>query len=162
MTHPAPLAKGQFEICTQDCRARCCRYITISVATPRSREDWDEMRWWLAHAGVLVTKDEDGWSVHVETRCGNLGRGNACDVYPHHMKTCKDYDASHCEFTGPLDYDLELESELDLARYLERRKLKRGAPIARAIRRAERARKKAAADGLVTRGGHAGSAGARA
>ena len=58
------------------------------------------------------------------------------------MDTCQDYDAESCEFTGPLDEDVQLRSELDLARYLERRKLKRGAAVARAIRRGERARKR--------------------
>ena len=51
--------KSQFEICTQDCGGRCCRYITVEVPPPRARRDWDEMRWWLAHEGVMVSKDED-------------------------------------------------------------------------------------------------------
>jgi len=145
----AARARDQLTICTQDCGARCCRYLTVAVATPRAQDDWDEMRWWLAHEGVLVTKDEDGWLLHVDTRCKNLASDNACRVHPHHMQTCKDYDATNCEFTGPLEYDLQLSSELDLARYLERRRLKRGAPIARAIRRAARQRKQAKPRDLV-------------
>jgi hypothetical protein len=136
--------KDQFTICARDCGARCCRYVTADVATPRARSDWDRMRWWLAHEGVLVTRDEDGWLLHVETRCSNLGPDNACTIHPHHMQTCKDHDPQWCEYTGPLDYDLQLETELDLARYIERRKLKRAAPVARAIRRAEAQRRQAA------------------
>lgn len=142
-------AKDQFTICTQDCRGRCCRYITIEVKTPRARRDWDEMRWWLAHEGVIVSKEEDGWNVHVETRCGNLRADNACAIYPHHMDTCESYDAATCEFTGPLEYELELRTELDLARYIERRGLVRARPVARAIRRAARRRPTGAAAGLV-------------
>ena len=141
--------RDQFEICTQDCRGRCCRYITVEVAAPRARADWDQVRWWLAHEGVTVSKDEDGWLVHVPTRCTNLRADSACGIYPHHMGTCKEHDAQSCEFTGPLDYDVELESELDLARYLERRKLKRAAPVAREIRAAERRRAAGMAAGLV-------------
>ncbi len=145
---PSPAA-DQLTICAEDCGARCCRYLTVAVSPPRARDDWDEMRWWLAHEGVLVTKDEDGWMLHVDTRCGNLDHDRTCRIHPHHMKTCKDYDAAICEFTGPLDYDLQLRSELDLARYLERRGLKRGAPIARAIRRAEHRKQEPRGDALV-------------
>ena len=141
--------RDQFAICTQECGGRCCRYITIEIDAPRSRRDWDCMRWWLAHEGVIVSKDEDGWNVHVETRCTNLRADNACAIYPHHMDTCEKYDASMCEFTGPLDVDFEFTTELDLARYIERRGLKRAAPIAKAIRRAERRRPKGAVAGLV-------------
>lgn len=143
-------SKDQLAICTQDCKGRCCRYITIPVKTPRARDDWDEMRWWLAHEGVIVSKDEDGWQVHVETRCGNLRRDNACAIYPHHMDTCEEYDAANCEFTGPLDYEFELRTEADLGRYLEKRDLVRGRPVAEAIRKAEARRPKGAVEGLVT------------
>jgi hypothetical protein len=107
------------------------------------------MRWWLAHEGVVVSHTPEGWLLLVETRCGNLRPDNACAVYPHHMRTCKDHDPQACEFTGPLDQDVELRNEGDLARYLERRGLKRGAPVAQAIRRAERQRRANAGAGLV-------------
>lgn len=148
MTEPGG-TKDQFTVCTQDCRGRCCRYITVGVPTPLGRADWDEMRWWLAHDGVMVTWDEDGWLLHIEARCGNLRHDSACGVYPHHMGTCKEYDAQTCEFTGPTEYDVELKSELDLARYLAKRKLKRAEPVLRDIRAAERRRQAGMAAGLV-------------
>ncbi|MDF1701048.1 MAG: hypothetical protein P1V36_07810 [Planctomycetota bacterium] len=144
-----PPKKDQFSICTQDCGARCCRYITVEIPGPRSRDDWDEMRWWLAHEGSMVSKDEDGWCLHVQTPCSHLRPDNACAIYPHHMRTCNDYDASNCEFTGPLDHEFELRSELDLAGYIERRGLKRAAPIAQAIRRAARRKPQGQTAGLV-------------
>ncbi len=142
--------KDQFTICTEDCRGACCRYITVEVPAPRARADWDEMRWWLAHEGVQVTHDEDGWLLHVPTRCTNLRADNACGIYPHHMGTCKEYDAATCEFTGPVEYDVNLRSELDLARYLEKRKLARARPVVRDIRAAERQRAAGMAASLVT------------
>lgn len=139
-----PPAKSQLEICTQDCGATCCRYITVGLPAPRARADWDEMRWWLAHEGVMLSKDEEGWLLHVQTRCKNLRANNRCGVYPHHMETCKTYDAAECEFTGPLDYDLVLRNELDLAGHIEARKLKRAAPIAHDIRMAHKQAKRTA------------------
>jgi Fe-S-cluster containining protein len=148
MSRPSP-AKDQLTICTQDCGARCCRYITVEVPAPLARADWDEMRWWLAHEGTFVSKDDQGWLLHMATRCKNLRADNACGIYPHHMGTCKEYDAAECEFTGELDHEFELHSELDLARYLERRKLKRAAPVAKDIRQAETLREAGGVTGLT-------------
>ena len=93
----------QLTVCTKHCGARCCQHVTVPVRAPRSENDWDEMRWWLAHGGVLVTKDEDGWRVHVETRCGHLRDDNACEVYAHRPRACAEYDPTTCEYTGPLE-----------------------------------------------------------
>ena len=131
--------KDQLTICTKDCGARCCRYLTVAVPAPRTRNDWDELRWWLAHAGTMVTRDEDGWMLHVETRCGHLADDNTCRVYDHRMIACEEYDAASCEFTDDVAYDVCLKTELDLADHLEARGLKRAAPVAAGIRAAHAA-----------------------
>ncbi|MFV1958966.1 MAG: hypothetical protein ACC662_06090 [Planctomycetota bacterium] len=131
----------QLSICTLQCRGRCCRYVTVSIDPPRGHCDWDEIRWWLAHGRTLVTKDEDGWMLHVETRCRHLTSDNQCSNYDHRMTTCSAYEADDCEFTGDVPYDVRLRSEEDLADHLERRGLKRGAAVARAVRAASSARK---------------------
>ena len=135
----------QLTICTRHCGARCCRYITVSFPAPRGVDDWDEVRWWLAHEGTLVTKDEDGWMLHMMTRCRNLRDDNTCGVYPHHMIACKDYDPKDCEFTGPVPFEVELKTEDDLAAYIERRRLKRAVRVAQDIRRAAGVRTSGAA-----------------
>lgn len=135
--HGARSLKDQLAICTLDCGARCCRYITVSVDAPRARNDWDEFRWWLAHEGVMVTKDEDGWMLHVQIRCRHLGADNECGIYDHRMVACAEYDAESCEFTDDVPYDVQLQTEVDLADYLESRGLKRGAEVAASIREAQ-------------------------
>jgi Fe-S-cluster containining protein len=127
----------QLTICTQHCGARCCRYITVGIPAPKSVDDWDEVRWWLAHEEVMVTHDDDGWMVHFRTRCQNLKADNACAVYPDHMLCCQAYDPTDCEYTGEVPFDVQFLKQTDLADYLERRRLKRGKVVAQAIRRAE-------------------------
>jgi hypothetical protein len=140
----------QFTICTKHCGARCCRYITVTFPAPKSEPDWDEVRWWLAHEGVMVTHDDDGWMLHMATRCKNLRADNACGVYPDHMLACQEYDPGDCEYTGEVPFDVKLENEDDLATYLERRRLKRGRAVALSIRKASERRKATVrAGGLV-------------
>ena len=95
----------------------------------------------------MVARDDEGWKVHVSTRCGNLQPDNVCAVHPHHMQLCQDYDIESCEFTGPVETLEEFQGESDLATYLERRGLKRGARVAAAIRRAARHRATAQTSG---------------
>jgi Fe-S-cluster containining protein len=139
----------QLSICTKHCGARCCRYVTIPIPTPVAEQDWDEIRWWLAHEGIRVTKDDEGWMVEVETRCRHLQASGACGVYDARMDTCRDYDPETCEFALEVVYEVELTSEVDLADYLERRALQRGARVAAAIRAAERLRASGAPPELV-------------
>ena len=138
MSSPASALSDQVDICTRQCRARCCRYITLTVPAPRGHSDWDEVRWWLAHAGSMVTKDEDGWMLHMATPCRHLQKDNLCAVYASRPTTCSAYEAEYCEFTDDIQYDVELHMEADLAPYLEKKKLKRGAEVAQAIRTAAR------------------------
>lgn len=130
----------QFTVCTRHCEARCCRYITVMVPAPRSEVDWDEVRWWLAHEGVIVTHDAEGWMLCVMVRCKNLRADNACGIYPDHMLACKEYDATDCEYTGDVPFDVKLQCEDDLADYLERKRLKRGRAVAASIRASARRR----------------------
>ena len=143
---PAPAKPDQFTVCTKLCGGKCCRYVTVGVPAPRSEADWDEVRWWLAHQGVMVTQDPEGWMLHVETRCGHLRPDNACQVYPDRMFACEEHDPTDCEYTGEVPFDVLLKTELDLAKHLERRRLRRGRTVAAAIRRAARSLAEAARD----------------
>jgi hypothetical protein len=126
------------------CGARCCRYLTVSVPTPVAESDWDEVRWWLAHEGVWVTKDQDGWLLTVEMRCRHLQGDGACGIYAARMSLCAEHDVTDCEFAEPLANEVELRTEDDLAVYLERRRLKRGRRVAESIRRAQALRRTSA------------------
>jgi len=132
--------RSQLRICTLDCGARCCRYITTKIQSPRSHNDWDEVRWWLAHGGTMVTRDEDGWMLHVETRCRHLREDRTCGIYRHRMRACEEYDPEACEFVSDVDFEVTLRTEGDLAAFLEARGLKRGALVALRIRLAAASR----------------------
>ena len=45
--------------CAQ-CNALCCRYMAIKVDTPRTADDYDDVRWYLLHRDVRVLVDTDG------------------------------------------------------------------------------------------------------
>ena len=106
----------------------CCRYVAIQIPTPRSKIDFDNIRWYILHknVSVLVTWDGD-WMVQFDTPCEWLVDGR-CTHYEFRPQVCRDYDPVECEryCTTPAEKIL-LRTEQDLERYLAERAAKQAA-----------------------------------
>lgn len=101
----------------------CCRYVTIAIARPRTKHDFDNIRWYVLHQSVSVLCDWDGnWMVQFDTPCAWLKDGR-CSHYALRPGVCRDYDPAECEryCTVPAEKIL-IRDEKDLDRYLEERK----------------------------------------
>jgi uncharacterized protein len=126
----------------------CCRYVTIEIATPRSKLDFDNIRWYVLHQSVSVLCTWEGdWMVQFDTPCAWLKDGR-CSHYALRPEICRDYDPAECEryCTVPAEKIL-IRDEKDLERYLEERKAraaKRRKSRPKAGRRAEARTAKAA------------------
>ncbi|PIN82029.1 hypothetical protein COV11_00075 [Candidatus Woesearchaeota archaeon CG10_big_fil_rev_8_21_14_0_10_30_7] len=85
----------------EDCTAKCCRYVSVGLDTPKTLKAFDEIRWMVAHKNVIVYKDtERDWVVSFLTDCENLDDKNQCKIYETRMKLCKDHDSKTCEVNG--------------------------------------------------------------
>ena len=105
----------------------CCRYVSIQIDTPRSRIDFENIRWYLLHKNVSVMIDYEGdWLIQFDTPCEWLIEGR-CTHYELRPEICRDYDPADCErYAGPAEKVL-LRTPDDLERYLSTRKGKRKA-----------------------------------
>jgi len=106
----------------------CCRYVAIAIPSPRTKHDFDNIRWYILHqnVSVLVTWDGD-WMVQFDTPCEWLVEGR-CTHYEFRPHICRDYDPAECEryCTTPAEKVL-LRTEQDLERYLAERAAKKAA-----------------------------------
>ena len=102
-----------------DCSAKCCKYFSLEIDTPRTPKDHDHIRWYLMHQQVVVWVQDGSWHLEIRTPCKNLLPDNRCAVYDTRPQICRDYgwpDAEHpdddpCEyFTGEGGYDLYFDS----------------------------------------------------
>ena len=74
----------------------CCRYITINIPTPRTKLDFDNIRWYILHQNVCVFLDWEGdWMVQFDTTCEWLVDGR-CTHYRFRPEICRDYDPADC------------------------------------------------------------------
>jgi Fe-S-cluster containining protein len=85
------------DYCTQ-CTAKCCRYIMFPIDTPRSRADFENIRWYVSHENITIHVEKHAWHMHVETRCQHLTADNRCGIYEKRPQICREHNPSSCEF----------------------------------------------------------------
>lgn len=78
------------------CNAFCCTYISVHIDTPKTKVDFDELEWFLAHENISAYKDdENDWILEIMTPCKNL-KDNKCAVYENRPNVCRQYDPDNC------------------------------------------------------------------
>ncbi len=102
----------------------CCTYLTQHLDTPRSMEDFDTLLWQVAHHNTQAYKDEDGWFLLVNNRCGHLQDDGRCAIYETRPRICREHSNDGCEFEGPAgaeDFDLYFPDYASLLRYCRKK-----------------------------------------
>lgn len=112
--HPEPQAWDKCSRCPGD---KCCSYITQSIDTPRSIEDFDHLLWQIAHKAIQIYKDDDGWFLLVMNTCQFLQQDGRCRIYETRPQLCRDYSNDYCELDEPAEnsfkYYFKTYDELD-------------------------------------------------
>jgi len=79
--------------CTQ-----CCHYVAIEIDEPETRQEFDNIRWYLYHPGIEVYVDhEETWNVLVHSTCQHLQSDGACGIYETRPQICRDFSERECE-----------------------------------------------------------------
>lgn len=87
------------------CSALCCRYFALEIDEPESSEEFDDVRWYLAHENVHIFVEDDEWYLSVQTRCQYLQDDNKCGIYEDRPKICREYTTENCDYyTGQYDF----------------------------------------------------------
>lgn len=110
------------------CGSECCRYISVYLKTPRSKADFDEIRWFVTHENVRVYKDHDkNWLVEFVTPCKFLNKDLLCDIYKKRPEVCSGYEADNCTYhtPGPIFDKIMFAEPADVDRFLAERKKQR-------------------------------------
>jgi uncharacterized protein len=80
------------------CTGKCCRYFSLPIETPSTWDDYDAIRWYLAHGPTLVYVEKETWYLVVMTRCTYLTDDDRCRIYLSRPKICQEYATSECEY----------------------------------------------------------------
>ena len=88
------------------CTAVCCHYVALPIDEPENKRDFDDIRWYLMHDGVIVFVEEGDWYVQFRTTCRNLRSDFKCGIYETRPQICREYKAQDCDYSGE-DYSYD-------------------------------------------------------
>lgn len=101
------------------CAGLCCRYLALPLDTPEGKDDYDDIRWYLAHEGISIFVEENDWYIQVANRCKHLTRDNLCEIYDQRPRICRGYEDDNCDFhSGDYGYEMQFSSLEEFDEYL--------------------------------------------
>jgi len=83
--------------CTE-CSAECCRYFALEIDTPKTKREFENIRWYLAHEDIAVFVDGRKWYLEVQNKCRYLKKGDKCSIYAKRPLICREHDSGTCEY----------------------------------------------------------------
>ena len=113
----------------EHCTAKCCQYFALPIDTPDTREEFDNLRWYMYHSNAKVAEgernqvqlfvDDETWFLMVNLPCQHLQPDNRCGVYEIRPQICRDYTTDGCEYDGDGLYDMFFETPEQLHEYAQ-------------------------------------------
>lgn len=120
------------EVLCSYCTAMCCRYFSVPIDTPTTRNDFDNLRWFMLHGHVTVYVEDETWYLCVYGDCKHLLPDHRCGIYTERPQICRDYSTDACEYDDDGLHDRLFETPEQIWEYAEavlppRRSRKNGA-----------------------------------
>ena len=104
------------------CESKCCRYFALQIDTPRSKDDFENVRWYVAHKGVKVYVKNSKWYLDVANRCRYLDKNHMCKIYDKRPLICREHSPKECErVSGDFGFSNIFHNLKELDKYLEKR-----------------------------------------
>jgi Fe-S-cluster containining protein len=105
----------------KDCAGLCCRYVALPLDTPKTRGDYDDIRWFLTHKGVTVFVENRTWYFSVDNNCRHLSpKDHTCKIYETRPRICRGYKNVDCELSkDAYDYDLYFMNDRQMENYMK-------------------------------------------
>jgi Fe-S-cluster containining protein len=83
---------------------KCCNYVALEIDEPETKEDFDEIRWFLLHKDIWVFIDhDDSWNLQFNTMCEKMGKDGWCNYYEKRPHICRQHSPDNCEKFGEGD-----------------------------------------------------------
>lgn len=103
----------------EECGGQCCRYFALPLDKPRTREDFDDIRWYLTHKGISVFVEDGAWYISMKNECRHLTGTNQCAIYERRPLICRRYKKVECDFVeGEYDYELHFVNDKEMDEYI--------------------------------------------
>jgi Fe-S-cluster containining protein len=97
-------------------------YFALQIDTPRSKRDFDDIRWYLGHSGTKIYLEKRKWYMEVSNRCRFLSDKMLCTIYEIRPQICREHSPETCEASaGDFGYEQEFRTLAELDLYIKKR-----------------------------------------
>ena len=104
------------------CESKCCRYFALQIDTPKSKEEFENIRWFIAHKGVSVYVDKRKWYLDINSKCHFLTKNHLCKIYDKRPLICREHSPATCEsVTGEFGHEHVFKTLKSFDEYLAKR-----------------------------------------
>jgi uncharacterized protein len=93
----------------------------LQIDVPRSRSDFENIRWYVSHHGSSIYVEKKKWFLHVDSPCRHLRDDGKCGIYETRPQICREHDPGECEYDQDYHADLEFMNLEDLDQYIQKR-----------------------------------------
>jgi Fe-S-cluster containining protein len=103
------------------CTGLCCRYFALPIETPETRQDYDDIRWYLCHENITVFVEDGDWYINIKNKCRHLSEKNyRCKIYDKRPRICRQYRHADCDFVeGEYDFELHFVNDKQMEEYIK-------------------------------------------
>lgn len=97
----------------------CCKAIAEEILQPKTKDDYNDLKWYLWHENINLAIDKDNkWVIEIKTRCKHLTKNNQCKIYNQRPPVCRNYSPSQCP-ASTKEFKHHFKTEKQLERYLK-------------------------------------------
>ncbi len=104
----------------EECVGLCCRYFAFEIPKPKTRRDFDDMRWYLLHEDCIIFVEDGEWYIQINRKCKMLQPDNRCGIYENRPAICREYTTEGCDYHGEeYEYDHLFTEPEQIARFAD-------------------------------------------
>ena len=89
---------GNIESLCNQCVALCCRYFALQIEKPKTRRDFEDLRWYILHEDASIFVEEGEWYLQINRKCRALLPDNRCGIYHNRPSICREYKTDGCDW----------------------------------------------------------------
>ena len=103
------------------CTAKCCRYFALPIDAPKTRDEFDTIRWYMMHGrgAINVFVDDGQWYLVVQNPCDHLQSDGRCGTYATRPGICREYSTKECEYQDDWVHEQVFETPEQIWEYAE-------------------------------------------
>jgi len=111
----------------EGCGAKCCKYVAMEIDAPEDKNDFENIKWYVAHKNISVFVEEDGtWNIEFVTPCQYLTEDSKCSIHEEFNKNpevsrpaiCKNFSIDQCPQHNEYKEDYRFENIKDIEKYI--------------------------------------------